>query len=204
MLNKLDEQYQQLLGDIIQNGVVKSDRTEVGTVSVFGRTIRHSMKEGFPILTSKKMHIKGIIYEMLWFLNGDTNIKYLIDRGVNIWNGDCWKNYQKKTEKSDNAYETQEEFINAILKDPTFAKIWGELGPIYGKQWVKWGERRNVWSNHNDYTEGINQILNLVNDLKTNPDSRRLIVNAWNVADVGHEDLRNETQLYEDYLKNNI
>ena len=173
MKANIENQYLKLLDDILHNGVEKSDRTGTGTISVFGRQIRHSMSDGFPLLTTKKMAFKTMVTELLWFLKGDTNIKYLVDNGCNIWNGDAYKKYRQDIDEWVNQLN-QEEFINKIKTDNTFAKNWGELGPIYGKQWRKWGQ-------FNDYTD---QIQNLINDLKTNPDSRRLMVNAWNVGEL--------------------
>lgn len=197
-MNKLDYQYIALLNDILANGVKKEDRTGTGTISVFGRQIRHNMKEGFPLLTTKKMPFKTIVTELLWFLRGDTNIKYLVDNNCHIWDGDAYKNYEKwyDNEVVNLPFDTpkrftQEEFIKAISIDDEFANRWGNLGPIYGKQWRK-------WNNGYDFTD---QIQNLINDLKNNPDSRRLMVNAWNVADLPVTDYRTDDELYQDYLK---
>jgi len=191
-MNKLDQDYQQLLLDIMTNGVEKEDRTGTGTISVFGRQIRHNMQDGFPLLTTKRMAINSIMTELKWFLKGDTNIKYLVENGCNIWNGDAYKNYRNKFEPSPYQFtpDTMEEFINKIKTDDEFAEEWGELGPIYGKQWRSW--KGDTWVEGNtDGTEGfylqsetIDQIQNLINDLKTNPDSRRLMVNAWNVGEL--------------------
>ena len=170
-MNTLDKQYQDLLQDILENGVEKRDRTGTGTISTFGRQIRHNLNDGFPLLTTKKMAIKSIMTELKWFLKGDTNIKYLVDNGCNIWNGDAYKRYCKLQVPHDH-FETQEEFIELIKTNNKFAEKWGDLGPIYGKQWTDWN--------------GIDQILNLVNSLKKNPDSRRLMVSAWNVSEL-HE-----------------
>ena len=175
MVNNLDKQYQSLLQDIIDNGVEKKDRTGTGTISVFGRQIRHKMSGGFPLLTTKKMAFKTMVTELLWFLRGDTNIKYLVDNGCHIWDGDAYKNYTK----SFLGYEdipSQEWFINEIKTNPDFANRFGDLGPIYGKQWRKW----YGWRKHSL----TDQITNLINDLKTNPDSRRLMVSAWNVGEL--------------------
>jgi len=195
-LNKLDKEYQMLLEYILGNGVEKKDRTGTGTLSVFGRQIRHSMKDGFPLLTTKKMYWKGIVTELLWFLRGDTNIKYLVDNDCNIWNGDAYKNYliedakilpnMSKEKMTELGYRlTQEEFINKIKTDDEFAKKWGDLGPIYGKQWRNWQDdfgpnKLPLFPPNNK----IDQIANLINDIKTNPDSRRLMVNAWNVGEL--------------------
>jgi thymidylate synthase len=211
-MNRLDKRYQDLLEDILDNGVVKTDRTSTGTISVFGRQIKHKMSQGFPLLTTKKMAWKTMVTELLWFLKGDTNIKYLVDNGCNIWNGDAYKNYTKEVNEIIDGYKcgdimgmqdhieklfsnsdlliplTQEEFINLIKIDNEFAKEFGELGPIYGKQWRRWREGEyttplgldgpSIWK------EGIDQIQNLIDELKTNPDSRRLMVSAWNVGEL--------------------
>ena len=255
-VNNLDLQYQNLLQDILNNGKLKEDRTGTGTISVFGRQIRHDMSEGFPLLTTKKMYWKGIVTELLWFLRGDTNIKYLVDNNCHIWDGDAYKRYHQSFPETEML--SKEDFINEIKKDDEFAKKWGELGPIYGKQWRTWGGRKdtkqigflhktnNVWSvkwsdlhswvngtewlitpiqdsDQSLYSDddegkkvyyknitlgydeksfypiqvakviddkfdkcvgGTDQIENLINDLKTNPDSRRLMVSAWNVGEL--------------------
>jgi thymidylate synthase len=197
-MNSLDKQYQELLEYILDNGVEKKDRTGTGTLSVFGRQIRHSMKDGFPLLTTKKIYFKGIVVELLWFLRGDTSIKFLIDNDCHIWDGDCFANYQKEFKKLyyRTAQMSKEEFINKIKTDDEFAKKWGELGPVYGKQWRSWDIKPNIETKsyiHNGEThftfdinerQPIDQIQNLINDLKTNPDSRRLMVSAWNVGEL--------------------
>jgi thymidylate synthase len=182
-MNNLDKQYQNLLQDLLDNGVKKKDRTGTGTLSVFGRQIRHSMKDGFPMLTTKKLHWPSITTELVWFLKGDTNIKYLLDNGCNIWNGDAYKNYLKW---AGNNPLIIEEFIEKIKRDSDFSSVYGELGPIYGKQWRRW---TNIYPTSFPRPEPyqinqIDQIANLINDLKTNPDSRRLMVNAWNVGEL--------------------
>ena len=191
MSKNIEKQYLKLLKDILDNGVEKDTRNGK-TLSVFGRQIRHDMSKGFPLLTTKKMYWKGIVTELLWFLRGDTNIKYLVDNGCNIWNGDAYKNYC-------NWYNQQEDlpqppkhniefFIERIKTHTEFAKTWGELGPIYGKQWRNWKTFRKLNSSNpigsTDSVEYIDQIQNLINNLKTNPDSRRLMVNAWNVGEL--------------------
>jgi len=185
-MNKLDKQYQDLLQSILDYGVEKQDRTGTGTKSIFGYTIRHNMKDGFPVLTTKKMAWKTMVTELLWFLRGDTNIKYLVDNNCHIWDGDAYKNYLKLT--TDTEPLSQEEFINKIKQNEwDFAKTWGELGPVYGKQWRNWGNF--FYDNPDPDGDGfrhlkVDQIQNLINDLKTNPDSRRLMVNAWNVGEL--------------------
>jgi thymidylate synthase len=174
-MNKLDKQYQQLLQDIIDFGVEKKDRTGTGTKSIFGYTIRHKMSDGFPLLTTKKMAWKTMVTELLWFLRGDTNIRFLVENGCHIWNGDAYKNYVKHQDTEE--VGTMDWFIYKIKTNDEFANTWGELGPIYGKQWRDWSANPN-------HTWGIDQIANLINDLKTNPDSRRLMVNAWNVGEL--------------------
>ena len=173
-MNRLDESYRALLAELLYNGVEKKDRTGTGTISRFGWQIRHRMEDGFPLLTTKKMAIKSIMTELKWFLKGDTNIKYLVENGCSIWNGDAIKNYEKQNgEINWGPFITKEEaFIEKIKTDSEFAREWGELGPIYGTQWREW-----------NYTD-IDQIANLINELKTNPDSRRLMVSAWNVGEL--------------------
>jgi thymidylate synthase len=192
-MNNLDTRYQGLLEDILHWGVKKTDRTGTGTISVFGRQIRHKMSEGFPLLTTKKMAWKTMVTELLWFLRGDTNIKFLVDNGCHIWDGDAYKNYLNETQHE--ASYTQEQFINLIKTNDDWAKVWGELGKIYGKQWRDWnGKNEVVLTDDRDengylmfqktHIKGIDQIANLISELKTNPDSRRLMVNAWNVGEL--------------------
>ena len=185
-MSSIEEQYRGLLGSLLHNSTPKDDRTGTGTLSIFGRQIRHDMKQGFPLLTTKKIAVKTMMTELKWFLRGDTNIKYLVDNGCNIWNGDAYKRFTYYTDES----TSMERFIELIKTDDEFAEKWGELGPIYGKQWRRW--KGDTWVEGNtDGTEGfylqsetIDQIQNLINDLKTNPDSRRLMVSAWNVGDL--------------------
>jgi thymidylate synthase len=205
-MNNIDRQYKELLDYILHFGIDKKDRTGTGTKSIFGWQIRHNMKEGFPLLTTKKMAWKTMVTELLWFLRGDTNIKFLLDYDCHIWDGDAYKNYCNaypnvektiKYEGSDIEVRkmTKEEFINMIKTDDEFAEKWGELGPIYGKQWKDWNGKDEVkLTNEKDengylkfeknHINGTDQIQNLINELKTNPDSRRLMVNAWNVGDL--------------------
>jgi len=210
-MNTIDKSYQALLQDILDNGVEKQDRTGTGTISVFGRQIRHKMSQGFPLLTTKKVHWNSIVAELLWFLRGDTNIRFLLDYDCHIWDGDAYKNYVSKVEEYTSTLNvpndisefqevmdsvgnqikssvlSKEEFIKQIKTDNKFAKKWGELGPIYGKQWRQW----QGWMQYkrDDGSNGFgslwyDQILQLVHSLKTNPDSRRLMVSAWNVAEL--------------------
>ena len=195
-MNNIDRQYKELLEYILHFGVEKKDRTGTGTKSIFGWQIRHNMKDGFPLLTTKKMAWKTMVTELLWFLRGDTNIKFLLDHNCHIWNGDAIKNYEKHNCEIDwGPFITKEEAFDEAMKDDEFAKKWGELGPIYGKQWrswntLKWEATDKTDPSHPDRPmlkwnlEGIDQIQNLINELKTNPDSRRLMVSAWNVAEL--------------------
>jgi thymidylate synthase len=210
-MNNLDKQYQDLLKSILDYGVEKKDRTGTGTKSIFGYTIRHKMSDGFPLLTTKKMAWKTMVTELLWFLRGDTNIKYLVDNDCHIWDGDAFKYYTKKVNEIIDGYKcgdimgmqdhieklfsdsdkltplTMDEFINKIKTDDEFAKEWGELGPIYGKQWRRWcrnATRDEKVVDPGVYKKQIDQIQNLIKDLRTNPDSRRLMVSAWNVGEL--------------------
>jgi thymidylate synthase len=211
-MNNLDKQYQDLLQTILDYGVEKKDRTGTGTKSIFGYTIRHNMKDGFPVLTTKKMAWKTMVTELLWFLRGDTNIKFLVENGCHIWDGDAYRNYCERQARQLIKGCTYQEFVEKIKTDDEFAKKWGNLGKIYGSQWRSWGRKNvtnydleNVKSSDKvkvmdliydggDYSKydvkvtyqnnSIDQIQNLINDLKTNPDSRRLMVNAWNVGEL--------------------
>jgi thymidylate synthase len=225
MSKNIEKQYLKLLKDILDNGTHKQTRNGE-TLSVFGRQIRHDMSKGFPLLTTKKMAWKQIVTELLWFLRGDTNIKFLVNNDCHIWDGDAFKNYINKTNEYKGDWpDTMDEFIEQIKTDDEFAKKWGELGPVYGKQWRAWGVPRmeskgfdfdaaweksqKIWKSSNGmecgpsfetfcmsllrskemgvaygYHTQTDQITNLINDLKTNPDSRRLMVNAWNVGEL--------------------
>ncbi len=177
----IDIKYQQLLQDIIDNGVEKKTRNG-RTISVFGRQIRHKMSDGFPLLTTKSMYWNGIVTELLWFLLGDTNIKWLVWNGCNIWNGDAYQAYLNKLSPETDVFDvlTTSNFIEKIRTDNEFAKKWGDLGFIYGKQWRNWN---SGYERENGY-KGIDQIKNSINLLKTDPDSRRNIVSAWNVGEL--------------------
>ncbi|NDB30217.1 thymidylate synthase [archaeon] len=187
-MNKLDIQYQELLKTILEYGVDKKDRTGTGTKSIFGYTIRHNMKEGFPLLTTKKMAIKSLMTELRWFLKGDTNIRYLIENNCNIWNGDAYKNYKlMNVFATDVDYISMGEFIEKIKTDDKFAELYGELGPVYGKQWKKWDKYDHQLVDKEGFPNiksSVDQIKNLIEQIKDNPDSRRLIVSAWNPGDI--------------------
>ena len=198
-MNKLDEDYSTLLKDIIENGIERNNTRTGRVLSVFGRFIRHNMADGFPLITTKKMAWKQIVTELLWFLRGDTNIRYLLDNNCHIWDGDAYKKYCKLTETVkepdfdihvDDPKEgkvrilSKKEFIDRIKTDDAFAKQWGNLGPIYGHQWRDWNLL--TWENDIWILAGIDQIKTLIDDIKTNPESRRLMVNAWNVSEL-HE-----------------
>lgn len=171
------QQYHDLMKRVLNEGVQKGDRTGTGTISVFGHQMRFDLQEGFPLVTTKKVHLKSIIHELLWFLQGDTNIRYLVQNGVNIWNEWPFQNYLNETGQaesfpkySDQWKEKLKEFKQQIIEDAAFAEKWGELGPVYGRQW------RNF--------EGVDQISGVIEDIKNKPDSRRLIVSAWNPKDI--------------------
>jgi thymidylate synthase len=203
-MNTLDKQYIDLLKTIKEFGVSKEDRTGTGTRSIFGYTIRHNMAEGFPLLTTKKMYFRGIVTEMLWFLQGRTDLRYLLEHNCHIWTGDAYRVYDKDFDREHPPFSapypkrlTQKEFEEKIMTDDEFNKWYGDLGPIYGKQWRHWTVSINDELDPNrkipggyrysngEYTETyIDQIANLINDLKTNPDSRRLMVSAWNPGEL--------------------
>ena len=161
------KQYLDLCKTILEKGIKKEDRTGTGTISYFGYQMRFDLSEGFPLLTTKRVHLKSIIHELLWFISGDTNIKYLVDNDVRIWNDWPYAAYQKSSEYQN---ETIEEFALKIKESSEFAKKWGNLGPVYGKQWRNFG--------------GVDQLEDLINQIKTNPTSRRLIISAWNPAEI--------------------
>ena len=169
--------YHDLLQHILTQGKYKGDRTGTGTLSVFGYQMRMDLAEGFPLLTTKKLHFKSIVHELLWFLKGDTNIRYLVENGVHIWNEwpfQYWlrrQGLEDRYPKYSDVWKAElRTFAAKIREDADFAARWGELGPVYGRQW------RNF--------DGVDQIRNLVDDLRTNPDSRRHIVSAWNPKDI--------------------
>ena len=172
------KQYLDLLARIKNEGVVKTDRTGTGTKSVFGHQMRFDLSEGFPLLTTKKVFLKGIIHELLWFLNGDTNIKYLVDNGVHIWDNDAYRYYNELCVKEGVLPVSMEEFLRAAqegIDSPIKGYKFGDLNHVYGYQWRSWPRPNG---------ETIDQIQQAVDLIKNNPDSRRIIVSAWNVADV--------------------
>lgn len=168
-----EQQYLNLLEDILKNGKFKDDRTKTGTKSLFGRQLRYDLSEGFPLLTTKKVFLKGIIYELLWFLRGESNIKYLVDNGVHIWDEWPYKYYRQKNKGK--KILTQEEYVEKVKKDKKFAKKWADLGPVYGVQW-------RHWKRHGK--KEVDQIKTVIEDIKKTPFSRRLIVTAWNPGEI--------------------
>lgn len=179
---KPDEEYLSLMKHILKNGTDRDERTGVGTRSVFGHQMRFDLSKGFPILTTKKVFIRGIIHELLWFLTGDTNIKYLVRNDVKIWNEWAFQVYLEKNNLNISLVRYSPEwteklnwFVEQIKTSDEFATQWGELGPIYGKQWRKWETPKG---------EVIDQIQNVINMLKNDPSSRRIIVSGWNVGEI--------------------
>lgn len=170
-----EHQYLGLLKDVMEKGTFKEDRTGTGTLSVFGRQMRFDLHEGFPLLTTKKVFLRSIIHELLWFLMGESNIKYLVDNDVHIWDDWPYRFYAQSLQEKKEIPLSQPEFIAKIKEDGNFAKKWGNLGPVYGVQWRHW---KTV-----DGKE-IDQIRNLIDEIKKTPYSRRLIVSAWNPAEI--------------------
>ncbi|MAV07840.1 MAG: thymidylate synthase [Gammaproteobacteria bacterium] len=171
------KQYLDLITHIKDQGVFKGDRTGTGTLSVFGYQMRFDLQQGFPLVTTKKVHLKSILHELLWFIKGDTNIRYLVENGVGIWNEWPYQSWLRQTGADKNyAMHSPEwkaglkEFVQRIKTDDDFAQQYGDLGPVYGRQW------RNF--------EGVDQLAGVIEDIKSNPDSRRLIVSAWNPKDI--------------------
>ena len=161
------KQYLDLCKTILNEGTKKEDRTGTGTISYFGYQMRYDLSKGFPLVTTKKVHLKSIIHELLWFISGSTNIKYLVDNDVKIWNDWPYDIYKKSDAFQG---ETIEEFAEKIKASDEFAKKWGNLGPVYGKQWRNFG--------------GVDQLADLINQIQNNPTSRRLIISAWNVPEI--------------------
>lgn len=187
-MNKLDIQYLDLIKHILNNGTVSDDRTGTGTLKTFVNVIRHDMRDGFPLLTVKNVYFKGVICELLWFLQGGKNIKYMVDNNVNIWVGDAYKKYKDTVKEP----LSEEEFIYNIKNSDEFSSLYGDLGPVYGSQWRNWNN------------EGIDQLKEVINSLKTNPSSRRHIVTAWNPSKLNDMTLppcHNMFQFYTEKIK---
>jgi thymidylate synthase len=184
------KQYLDFLQHILTNGKRKDDRTHTGTISVFGYQMRFDLQEGFPLLTTKRVYMKGIIHELLWFIKGETNIRYLVQNDVNIWNEWPYEIYKKSS-----AYrgESLEEFVTKIRDDEVFAKAWGNLGPVYGYQWRHFEGREKA----------VDQLREVIRLIKTDPDSRRMIVNSWHPAYIEQMALPPCHALYQFYVQDN-
>ena len=170
------KQYHDLLRRILNEGNVKGDRTGTGTRSVFGHQMRFDLSEGFPLLTTKKVFLKGVIHELLWFLKGDTNIRYLVEQGVHIWDNDAYRYYTELCAIGLHTPLTRESFLAVVGEaSPIDGYRYGDLNHVYGYQWRSWPQPGG---------DHIDQIEQIVNTIKSNPDSRRMIVSAWNVAEV--------------------
>ncbi len=180
------KQYLQLLQYILDNGRKRHNRTGIDTISTFGYQVSYDLENNFPLLTTKKVYWKGIVTELLWFIKGDTNIKYLVDNNCNIWNDWPFEVYKNSSEYKN---ETIQEFAIKIRENVEFAKKWGNLGPVYGKQW------RNF--------NGFDQLKWLINEIKTNPNSRRLIISAWNPNDIQKMALPPCHSLFQFYVEDN-
>jgi thymidylate synthase len=184
-------EYLNLLEHILEKGTLKEDRTGTGTISTFGYQMRFNLQKGFPLLTTKKVHLKSIIHELLWFISGDTNIKYLVDNNVRIWNE--WP-YQVFKKSSDYRGETLKEFAEKIKNDASFAKSYGELGPVYGRQW-----------RHFEGKDGkvVDQLADVIDQIKNNPGSRRMIVNSWNAPLIDEMALPPCHMMFQFYVNDN-
>ena len=170
-------QYLDLLDKICREGVVRDDRTGTGTKGIFGYQMRFNLSEGFPLLTTKRVFLKGVIHELLWFLRGDTNIKYLVDNGVHIWDSDAFRYYNELCVKHGVLPVDMDTFLGALgVESPIKGYRFGDLNHVYGYQWRSWPKANG---------ESIDQIKEVIETIKKNPSSRRMIVSAWNVADVG-------------------
>jgi thymidylate synthase len=180
------KQYLDLCRHVMEHGSFKMDRTGTGTKSVFGYQMRFDLAEGFPLLTTKKVHLKSIIHELLWFINGDTNIKYLIDHGVKIWNEWPYEAFKKSVDYQN---ETMDEYIEKIKNDEAFAKKHGDLGPVYGAQWRQFN--------------GVDQLQYILDEIQNNPDSRRMILSAWNPAEIKNMALPPCHTLIQFYVRDN-
>ena len=170
------KQYLELLDKICREGVVRGDRTGTGTKGIFGYQMRFDLSEGFPLVTTKKLFLKGVIYELLWFLRGDTNIKYLVDNGVHIWDSDAFRYYNELCIKHGVLPVDMDTVLSAVgVESPIEGYRFGDLNNVYGYQWRSWPTGDGG---------AIDQIKRVIDTIKTNPNSRRMIVSAWNVADV--------------------
>lgn len=175
------KQYHDLLRDIKENGVIKTDRTGTGTKSVFGRQVRYDLADGFPAVTTKKLYFNSVVHELLWFLQGTGNIEYLTQNNVHIWDEWPFKAYLEKNDlpipevNSDEWKSQMKEFIAKVASDHEFAEKWGDLGPVYGVQWRKWPDGKGGY---------VDQIARAIEMIKNTPDSRRIIVSAWNAAEI--------------------
>lgn len=190
------KQYLDLLRHITENGNIKSDRTGTGTRSVFGYQMRLNLEEGFPLLTTKKVFLKGIIHELLWFLKGDTNIGYLVENGVHIWDNDAYRYYKELCQKNSLSPLGMEEFLEeSKKKTPSSINgyTFGDLNHVYGYQWRSWPKPDGTF---------IDQISQVISQIKNNPDSRRMIVSAWNVAEVEDMALPPCHVLFQFYVSN--
>jgi len=190
---RIMKQYLDVLRDIRENGVKKGDRTGTGTLSLFGKQMRFDLSEGFPVVTTKKLFLKGVIVELIWFLRGETNIRYLLAHGVHIWDEWPYKAYCESRKKDSSLCELSlKEFADLVRDDDEFSKKWGDLGPVYGSQWRHWkvpgGE--------------IDQLRDVIEQIKKNPNSRRLIVTAWNPAEVDNMKLPPCHCLFQFYVAN--
>ena len=185
------KQYLDFLRHILEKGVEKQDRTNTGTISTFGYQMRFDLNEGFPLLTTKRVHLKSIIHELLWFVKGDTNIKYLVDNDVRIWNEWPYEKF-KKSEEYNN--ETLEEFVLKIREDDAFADKYGDLGPVYGHEWRHFDGPNNIFRD---------QLGWVIEEIKRNPDSRRLIVSSWNPTLIDKMALPPCHTLFQFYVINN-
>ncbi len=180
------KQYLDLCKLILKKGILSTDRTGTGTISYFGTQSRYNLEDGFPLITTKKVYFRAIIYELIWMINGDTNIKYLLDNNVNIWNEWPYNNYIKSTEYKN---ESIKEFCNKVKIDNDFKEKWGNIGPVYGKQWRNFG--------------GVDQLKKLISDIKEKPNSRRLIISAWNPPEIKNMKLPPCHAFMQFYVRNN-
>ncbi|MFP4478798.1 MAG: thymidylate synthase [Candidatus Izemoplasmatales bacterium] len=179
-------EYLDLMEYVLNNGVQKQDRTNTGIISTFAYQMRFDLQKGFPLVTTKNIHFKSVLHELLWFIKGDTNIQYLVKHGVRIWNEWPYEIYKKS---ADYQGESMKEFINKIKDDDEFAKKHGDLGPVYGKQW-------------RDFS-GVDQLMNVIDGLKNNPDSRRHLVVSWNPSEISDMALPPCHMMYQFYVANN-